>query len=361
MNRLWPTCRVSDITVDRGPEPAPDDRARHIEEHHEGHGQPGRRRAIVHVVFAVVGAIAMTLLVRSVGPGALVAALRGSARWLPLILALELGRLATEVWLTWSLSDRVRAHVPLAELTRTQVVGYGVANVMPAGRAAGEAVKAAMLTRFLGAAEATAIAASNQSTAMLGGALAAVPCVLAALWITGISALSGALAVFVLVSLVIVVAFQIACRRRGVGGAVLRRLTKMEDASAAFESAIDRIPYVPKIPTLAALTSRLLFVTELGVLLHATSGSAGVGRTMLAFGVSLVGGAVGDMVPGQLGASDGAFAVAAPILGITAANGVAIAMTLHVVQLGWGLVGWTLPLVWKSSSHRDEGPLSAGV
>ena len=348
---MWPTSGVSNITDDHRPR----------EHAQDGRDRPGRRKAVVHAIFAAFGIAAMALLVRSVGASALVAALRSSARWLPLLFALELGRVATEMWASRSLSASVRARVPFAELARAHVIGYAVACVMPAGRAAGEAVKAAMMSRFVGAPEAAAVGAANQSSAMLGGALAAVPCVIAAYWITGWSALTGGLLVFTIVSLAIVAAFQIACRRRDVGGALIRRITKMEESSTSFEAAIGRIPPVPLVATIAALTSRAFFAIELAVLLYATAGAVGFGRTWLALGVSLVGGAVGDMVPGQLGASDGAFALAAGTLGITAADGVAIAMTQHVVQLTWGVLGWTLPLVWRSpraqSSAADGLPV----
>jgi hypothetical protein len=346
---MWPTSGVSDITGPAGPS----ERAEH------GRDRPGRRKAVLHGIFAVVGLVAMALLVRSVGPSALVTALRSSARWLPLLFALELGRVATEIWATRSLSAAVRARVPFVELTRAHVLGYAIASVMPAGRAAGEALKAAMLSRFVGAPEAAAVGAANQSSAMLGGALAAIPCVIAAYSLTGTSALTGSLAVFTVVSLFIVAAFQIACRRRDVGGALIRKITKMEESSTSFEAAIGRIPPVPLVATIAALASRALFTIELVVLLHATAGVMGFGRTWLTLGVSLVGGAIGDMVPGQLGASDGAFALAAGTLGITAADGVAIAMTQHVVQLAWGALGFALPFVWRSS--RDPRAAAGGV
>ncbi|MFT3768812.1 MAG: lysylphosphatidylglycerol synthase domain-containing protein [Minicystis sp.] len=315
----------------------------------------GRRKTLIHAAFALVGAVAIALLVRSVGPAALLAALRASARWLPVLFALELGRVAMEVLATCSLSARVRRRVSVAQLARIHVVSYAVSNVMPAGRAAGEAVKAAMLSRFIGAPEAAAIGTGNQAAAMLGGALAAVPCAIAALVLTGGSLLTFALAGFAIASVLVVLAFQLACRRHDIGGALVRRFTKMEQATAAFQEALDRIPLLPGLASAASVGSRALFAVELAVLLYAASGSTSFGRTILALGVSLVGGAVGDMVPGQLGASDGAFALAAPTLGITVADGVAMAMTLHVVQIVWGVLGWTVPLFWKAAPARHDG------
>lgn len=305
-----------------------------------------RRRALLHAAFALAGAAAIALLVRSVGVAALVAALRASARWLPLLLVLEAGRAALEALSTWSLSARVRERVRWPELARAHLIAYAVSMVMPAGRASGEAVKAALLARSVGAPEAAAVAAGNQSAALLGGALAAVPCALAAAVGAPSSPLTWALGVFAAGSIGLTAAFQMALRRP-LGGSLLRRITGTEEAPAAFREALARVPRVPLAATLCAVASRALFAVELAVLLHAAAGAAH--RALLALGVSLVGGAVGDLVPGQLGASDGAFALAAPLLGVTRADGVAIAMTLHLLQIGWAVLGASLPLFWKVS------------
>ena len=102
----------------------------------------------------------------------------------------------------------------LSQLFRIHVIGYAVSAIMPAGRAAGEAVKAAMFSRFVGGPEAGAIGTANQSAAMLGGALAGIPAALGAWILTGTSMLTIALVVFTLFSLLIVAGFQIAIRRR---------------------------------------------------------------------------------------------------------------------------------------------------
>lgn len=304
---------------------------------------------LIHAALAVVGVAAMVILIRSVGPAALLAALRSSARWLPVLLALEIGRAALEAIATRSLSARVRRRVGLPTLARVHLIAYAVGNVMPAGRAASEAVKSAMLSRHIGAPEAAAIGTGNQAGALFGGAAIALPCAAAAALLTGPSWLTWALVAFAGVTFAITFAFQVACRSPGIGGAVVRRFTHMEQATAVFQRAVDEIPLLPVAATLASVAGRALFAVELGLLLHATAGAATVGRSIVALGVSMIGGVAGELVPGQLGASDGAFALAAPSLGITRADGVAMAMTLHLIQLFWAIVAATAPLVWKAA------------
>jgi hypothetical protein len=314
----------------------------------------GRRKVLAHAAFGVVGFGALFLLVCGVGPETLLGILRALARWLPLLFALDALRVAAEAVATWSLSERVRRRVPCGELARIHIVAYAIAMNMPAGRATAEAVKAAMLSRFIGLPEAAAVGAANQSTSMLGGLLGALPCVAAALWITGWSPIAGAFAVFVLVTLVGFTALQIACRQRGLASALLHRFTRMEQATGAFHDALERIPVVPPIATAAALFGRVVVVVELGVLLLALGGRHSVGAALLAQGVSLVGGSLGDLVPGQLGATDGAFALAAPYLGVALASGVAVSVMLHCVQAMWAVVGWTVPFFWKAPALVAE-------
>jgi uncharacterized membrane protein YbhN (UPF0104 family) len=306
---------------------------------------------LVHAAFGLVGLAAIGLLVKGVGPAALGGVLRASARWLPLLFAVDALRVAAETVSTWSLSERVRRRVPLAELVRVHLVGYAVAAVVPAGRAAGEAVKAAMLSRFVGVAEAAAVGAANQATSLLGGIVGGVACLAAALAMTGASPLSGAVGGFVAVTIMGFTGVQVACRGKALTGAILRRFTGRESASQAFHEAMGRIPIVPRGAAAAHVVSRFVVVVQLGILLAALGGRHGPGEALLAQGVNLVAGTIGDVVPGQLGATDGAFALAAPTLGLALADGVAIAVMLHAVQAIWAVIGWVVPLFWKAPAR----------
>jgi hypothetical protein len=315
-----------------------------------------RRKAWLHATFGVVGIGAIALLVRGVGAQALFAILRASARWVPLLVALDTLRVAAEAVATWSLSARVRRVVSVAELVRVHVVGYAIGMNMPAGRATAEAVKAAMLSRHVGVAEAAAIAAGNQTAVILASCVGMIPCLVAALWITGPSALSASFATLVVVMFVGFVVFQLACRKSRLGGALLRRITRFEQSTESFQEALDRIPVVPKVATIAGLFGRAVAAVEMFVLLVALGGRHGLGATLLAQGVNLVGGTLGDLVPGQLGATDGAFALAAPSLGLAVVDGVALSVLLHCAQAFWAVLGFAIPFLWKAAPPSAAAP-----
>jgi len=315
----------------------------------------------VHAAAGALGIAAFAALVRGVGAAQIFDIVRALAGWLPLLIAIDAVRVVAEAAATVALSEPVRRRVPLGELCRVHLISYAVSSTMPAGRAAGEAVKAAMIARFVGAPSAAALGVANQANQMLGSALGAVPCVVAALWLTGFSALTAVIAVFVLVTVTGVTLFQLACRSRGVGAALLGRFNRIAHATSAFHDAIERIPVASPAATAAALLHRAAAVVQLGVLLWALGGRRGLGEALLAQGVSLVGGAVGDFVPGQLGATDGAFALAAPYLGLSLVDGIAISVMLHCVQAFWAVVGWTVPLFWKAPARVEEPEKTASL
>ena len=75
-------------------------------------------------------------------------------------------------------------------------------------------------------------------------------------------------------------------------------------------------------------------------------------HTLFAQGLNLVALAVGALVPGQLGVSDGAFALSAKTLGTTTAKAMSIALLAHAMQVLFVLVGSLLPLLWKTGCPK---------
>ena len=296
-------------------------------------------RLALRVTFGLVGAGATALLVRGVGPAQLLSILHGSARWMPLLLAIEAARISCEVAATAVLSRRVRERVRLGELLRIHLTGYAASVFLPAGRAMCETIKAAALAPRVGGAHAAAIGATNQSLALLGGAIIGSLGVVAAYLTSGFSAITGAVALYVLTAATGFAVVQIACRRRSIGGFFGRRFAGLRAASASFHEALGEIPVVPRAALAIIVVERALQALLIGIAIHAVGGGFGLRISFLAQGVSLVGGSLGDLIPGQLGAVDGAFALAAPMLGIAGAAGVAVAVLVRCVQLAWMTVG----------------------
>jgi hypothetical protein len=314
------------------------------------------RRTLLHTGGAALGVLALVLLVRGVGTATFFHLVLASAPWLPLLLALEAARLGTEVAMTYTVTRGVRERVPTGDLWRIHFICYGVSLVLPAGRETAEATRAAMLSPYIGGANAAAVGYCNQSMAVLGGVLIAIPSIVAAIVLTGLSPIVATLGGFLLAASGTFAAIQLVARRREVGGLIGRYFAKAAPAALAFQDATRSLPVFPIGPTAAAFAGRVVQVLEYTVLLTALGRRHGVAESLIAQGVNLLGGALGDFIPGQVGATDSAFALAAPALGITMADGVTIAVLIHFVQLVWSLIGLSAPLWWRL---RGRAPAEA--
>lgn len=311
--------------------------------------RPGRARIAVQIALAAGGLAVIAYFVRTSDTAQLGRALARLAAWLPLVAALEGARIAVEAVGTGALYALPRERLPWRMLLRAHVVGYGIAFYMPAGRAAAEAVKAVMLAPLATPARAAAVAAANQSLALLGLAIAAVGCALGAASLgaeggaaslCAVAAVTGALGVLV----------RAATLRLGVGWA-----QRFAPKIAAFVAdARGEVPrWVPPVPLAMFLASRALQLAGIAVLLHALGAVVSPAGALAAYGVSLVGASLGDLVPGQLGATDATFSVSAGVVGLTPEAAISIALVIHVVQMAWLGIALAMELVIRLRA-RDQ-------
>ena len=66
--------------------------------------------------------------------------------------------------------------------------------------------------------------------------------------------------------------------------------------------------------------------------------------------------ALGVLVPGQIGATEGAFAASAADLGMTAEAALAVALIAHVAQTFWLVAGSLAPMVWPARLPLNVAP-----
>jgi len=117
-------------------------------------------------------------------------------------------------------------------------------------------------------------------------------------------------------------------------------------------------------PLLLMVSARAVPLLSLAILARALGASSMVRAGLTAGSVHMVATSAGDLVPGQLGVTDAAFALAAPALGLSLAAAVAVALLSHGVQLVWCAAGALTPLLWHESAlstpaRADEALISA--
>ncbi|WP_437908717.1 lysylphosphatidylglycerol synthase domain-containing protein [Sorangium sp. So ce327] len=346
-----PPARAAEECAGSGPSPAPGGEARVPAALPAAPDAPAsrraRRKALLHAALGGLGLAALAALIRHVGAAEMLAAVTRAAPFLPFLIALEAARIGCEALATGVLCAPRR--VPIAELLRIHVVTYPVITLMPAGRPAGEAVKAALLSPHVGAARAAAIATANQSLALLSSAPLSLLAAIALFHIGGASPLAlGVLAhAALLVASGLGVAF--AARQRAASAWITRRFARAGQLAAAFQEAVHERPPVPAWPFAACLAGRALQAVQYGVLLAVVGAESGPLRALAAYGVGAAGTAAGDLIPGQIGATDGAFTLAASLLGLTKSSAVAISLLVHLLQAAFALAGIAAALVWRRS------------
>jgi uncharacterized membrane protein YbhN (UPF0104 family) len=325
------------------------------------------RSLIVPIVFAAAGIGLVVFMVHHVGLATLLALMRAAAPLLPVAIALEAGRIACEVLaaralyrgiLDGSPAQATRRMPPWSALLRVHLMTYGVVAFAPAGRATGEAVRAAMLARYLGGPSAAAAGTVSQALVLVATGLFSLPCALAA-HLAGAPALVGSLLLQAVVLCALGALVLLAARRREVGK-LLRRFRKVEQAGDAYVAAMHALPVLPLRALALSIGSRAMQVLVLATVLFAVGAHVDLRSALVAMGAMLVGTSAGDFVPGQLGATDGALALFHTAIGATPARAIGAALLVHVVQLTWTLISVLVPLVWRApvtDAHPDDaGP-----
>jgi hypothetical protein len=271
------------------------------------------------------------------------------AGWLPVVFVLEGARIAVEAMGTRSLYGLSRDRMPSRALLRAHVIGYSLAFYMPAGRTTAEAVKATMLARWSTRARAAAVAAANQSLALLGLSIAALACLVGATMLPGTERLIAALATIAAVTGALGVAIRLATLYAR--GHWLRRFApKLGLLLDEVRLEIPRL--VPPVPLAMFVLSRALQLASIATLLFALGADVSIATVLAAGGINLVGATLGDMVPGQLGTTDATFTISAGVLGLTAASGLSMALAIHVVQLTWMALGLALEVAIRIAGRR---------
>ncbi|HEX5746183.1 MAG TPA: lysylphosphatidylglycerol synthase domain-containing protein [Archangium sp.] len=282
--------------------------------------QAARVLAVLHPVCAVLGVALLAVLVQRAGAEELGRLMAHAAPWLPLVLLLEVARLSLDAVATRAAYGGRAREVPWRCLLRAQLIGTAVASVAPAGRASGEAAKAALLSPYTGGATALAAAATSQAASLVAGGLLCLACTFAAYLRTGASWLTLVLGVHALGLLLVGLGMH-----AGMHGRALP----------------------PLGPLVASLLGRTLQAVQYGTLALAVGIDTTTVEALLAEGLHLVSLVVGALVPGEFGVREGAFALSAGAFGTTPARAMSVALLAHGTQGVFVLLGSLTPLVWK--------------
>ena len=312
------------------------------------------------------GVAAVVALILHAGPAQVWGILVISAPWLPLIIFLEAAVVSWDIWVIRSLYGPAAKQVPWPMYFRSALIAYPFLGLLPAGRAGAEAARAATLSPWIGTGKASAAAFQAQACGLAGNFLISVIGVILCSvifgfshWIAYLLAINGiaALSLSVLIFLGI----------RGRFGGFLGK--RFKSLGTGFDQHIRHSRVFPLKAILFSLLGRLTQFFHYIVFVIAVGGmftlvGAGVGQSL-----HTIGAFVGDLIPSQLGATDGIYWQAAEsveakqaeeIFGFTGGSDiilaafVGIALLGRLAQLSWSLVGAITPLFWKLPEEESE-------
>lgn len=303
---------------------------------------------IVRVILAVLGLTAVVVIVREIGLEHIGRVIVPALPWLPLALVLELARIGMDALSShYTLDERDR--VPWLPMYAAHLVAYAVMGVAPAGRASAEAVKAGLLARWIGGGSAAALGTANQANTLLSSGTYSLICAGAAWMGTGSSLLTLTLLGHVVGMNVSGLVLRGAARWKRLGMFLARRFPRLAPHEAAFLETSRATSIFPLRPVLAMMSGRALQTVQLAVLIGAVGLTPGAAGALTLHGVYLVAAAVGVLIPGQLGANEGAFALAAGTIGASTAQAASIALLAHVIQLVLVIAGLVVLALWRPS------------
>jgi lysylphosphatidylglycerol synthase-like protein len=295
------------------------------------------RPLLWRALLAMAGLGLVAYLVHSAGAGKIVRVLGQAAWWLPIIFTLELAQVGSDVLALRLLLRGVAGRVPALTWLRSSAIAYAAMILIPAGRATGEVARATLVARHVGGPRAaTAAAQLHSSYLFANGVLSATACLVVANWLGPRSRLALILGCNALLMAALATTV-LAVLRGGRAGRWLERTRRRFPGGTHPAPPLEphsrrRLPWRAAV---VCTTSRGAQVVQYGVILAAVGGVASVRGAFIAHGIHLVGATVGDLLPNQLGAVDGAFRAFARNVGFgdAPARALSIAFVAHATQL----------------------------
>jgi hypothetical protein len=317
---------------------------------------PGRgpfARPWVRIACAVLATAVLGLTVWAAGARAVLAGLGASVHALPALAGLEALMLACSILALRALYGESAALPSPRQWVQAGAAGYAVGLVVPMGRSAAEATRAILLGRSVGGPRAAVAAVQMQGVTLLSNALFVLPATVATLGLLG----PGTTALFIFANGLVAGLLGtgiLVVRQRGQPGrwlgAAIRRLQR-------FGMAFDATAGASRRDLLRALgwecVARCAQAVQCWVALAAIGQAAGPVRALVTRGLLMVGSALGDILPAQLGATEATLVVGASSLGLTPSSAASLALLVHGAQLLLGLVCTAIALALPGELQRS--------
>lgn len=295
-------------------------------------------RPLVRIACAVLGTAVLVVSVWAAGARAVLASLGASVHALPLLALLEAVMVGCSTLALRALYGEAARRVPVRQWVRAGALGYALGLVLPMGRGAGEAARAVLLSRNAGGAKAAVAAVQMQGVVLLSTAVITVPVLAATVVVLGPGAASGLLLANGLVAAAIGTSILVVRERARLGRLLGGLIKRLEGFGLAFDATAGASAASLGRSLAWESAGRVAQVVQCGVALAAIGQASGLLRVLVVRGAIILGSAVGDFIPGQLGATEATLVLGAGTLGLTAATAATLALLIHAAQILLGLL-----------------------
>lgn len=280
-------------------------------------------------VLLTFGVVALVGLINHVGPRELWAVLVTAGPWLPIILLLEMIWISVDGLALLVFFGSHRRRIPPRVWVRSLMVHYMTMAVLPVGRAGAEVARATMLAPHVGNQRAAAGAAQIQSATLVGNAIICLPCLIAVAYQVGWS--STALPYLLLVNMVgtasVGLGLYVFLRKARIGGWLGKKFARMSHWGPELDQVLRDTPRGRPAFLLTA-AGRAMQTLQYGIILLAVGGTLTFESALMSQGIHLVGAFFGDLVPTQIGVTEGAYSLFAQHLGLGDAPARALAIAI---------------------------------
>jgi hypothetical protein len=310
------------------------------------------------VVLAMGGLALVAYLVTEAGAGRVAAVLWQAGPWLPVIFALEVFQMGTDFLALRSILQGRWRQIPWTTWVRSSALSYAMMTLLPAGRAAGEVTRATLFSKYVGTPRAATASTCLQAAYLSANGVLSLAACLAVASRFGVRAPLAMLLAGNVVFQALIASSLLAILRAARIGRWLDRMRRRFVPGAFRESA----PLDPeerrRIPWRAALAcslGRAGQTLQYGIILHAVGGILTLRNAFITHGIHLVGATLGDMLPNQLGVTDGAYRAFATDLGFAAepARALSIAFVVRIAQLSLAAICVVVALLTRNAASRD--------
>ncbi len=318
-------------------------------------GGPGLlARPLVRIACAIVGTSVLVLSVWVAGAREVLASLGASVHAVPALAGLEAVMVVCSTLALRALYGPAGPRVPMRQWVRAGAVGYALGLVLPMGRGSGEAARAVLLSRNTGGARAAVAAVQMQGIVLLSTAVIVVPVLAATLALLGPGIAAGLILANGVIAAAVGASILVARERAKLGRLLGGLIKRLERFGLAFDSVVgaSRGDLARSLAWESA--GRVAQVVQCGVALAAIGQPSGLGRVLVTRGALMIGSAIGDFIPAQLGATEATLVVGAGALALTAASAATLALLIHAAQIALGLLCAAVTVALPG--HREASP-----